>query len=266
MPISPPPACSTGRTDMPRRFAISKRAMRSFARSLSDAGHVFDVVSLRAYVDERIAACTPDFFASRAARRRSLRAVPFSVVGMPRSGTTLVEQILASHASVSGIGEGHRIGALVDALDPRWVMATGSRCVPAGLRDVSRQLDVLGDGAVRVSTKRPTSVHLGLIAVLFPRRPCHRVRARIRVTHVCPAIFKHSPIQCRTPTIWRHARNDCAKQAMTDHCGPRCPLPILIVQYEAIVSDSGSGEPPNDRVLGLEMDPACWNSTETGAP
>ena len=51
-----------------------------------------------------IAACTPDFFA-RLGGFGLGSELPVFIVGLPRSGTTLIEQILASHSQVFGAGE-----------------------------------------------------------------------------------------------------------------------------------------------------------------
>src|SRR5208283_2568994 len=57
-----------------------------------------------AFVNQMITVCTPDFFAH--VRGFGLESeLPVFVVGLPRSGTTLVEQILASHSQVFGAGE-----------------------------------------------------------------------------------------------------------------------------------------------------------------
>jgi tetratricopeptide (TPR) repeat protein len=64
----------------------------------------YDSAEFRAHVDQLIDLFTPEFFAARAAFGvQDVR--PVFVVGMPRSGTTLTEQILACHPNALGIGE-----------------------------------------------------------------------------------------------------------------------------------------------------------------
>src|SRR5208283_5426146 len=57
-----------------------------------------------AFVNQMIMACTPDFF-ERVHGFGLESELPVFVVGLPRSGTTLIEQILASHGQVFGAGE-----------------------------------------------------------------------------------------------------------------------------------------------------------------
>src|SRR5439155_76647 len=67
-------------------------------------GQGYDPAEHTLFVDRLIATFTPDFFA----RLRGLGSEserPVFIVGLPRSGTTLTEQVLASHSAVFGAGE-----------------------------------------------------------------------------------------------------------------------------------------------------------------
>ena len=67
-------------------------------------GQAYDWKEHERFVTRMIEVCTPDFFAG--VRGFGLESeVPVFIVGLPRSGTTLVEQILASHSQVFGAGE-----------------------------------------------------------------------------------------------------------------------------------------------------------------
>jgi hypothetical protein len=104
--------------------------------------------------------------------------VPVFVLGMPRSGTTLVEQILSSHPQVAGVGELDEIKRLLTALAKSMEVDINVHLPlilnPSRMRSVaSAYLDKitrLGQGAVRVVDKTlDNSLRLGLIKVLFPR-------------------------------------------------------------------------------------------------
>src|SRR5262249_44703128 len=105
--------------------------------------------------------------------------VPIFVVGMPRSGSTLVSQILSSHSQVVGAGELRDIGQLVAALEKKGETLGGyPGCLPQvpprelrGLADrYLGRLARLGGQALRVLDKMPDNfLHLGVIAHLFPK-------------------------------------------------------------------------------------------------
>ena len=96
------PVCR-GRRDAGRGNALQL----AFARK---GGREYDPAKHNALVAGMIEVCTPEFFA-RVREFGSDSELPVFVVGLPRSGTTLVEQILASHSRVFGGGELHLVGA-----------------------------------------------------------------------------------------------------------------------------------------------------------
>jgi tetratricopeptide (TPR) repeat protein len=95
---------------------------------------------------------------------------PLFIVGMPRSGTTLVEQILAAHPAVHAGGELEALAGLARTLGepPRpAALDAGTSAALAG-----RYLTLAGGSAAahRVTDKMPSNFrHLGLIRALFPR-------------------------------------------------------------------------------------------------
>jgi Flp pilus assembly protein TadD len=114
-------------------------------------------------------------------------AAPVFVIGMPRSGTTLIEQILASHPEVFGAGERADFRQAVEAVVPR--RADGLPGYPEAVRALSsRQMRQIGvryvasirknaAGAARIVNKMPTNfLFAGLIATALPNA---------RIIHVC---------------------------------------------------------------------------------
>lgn len=128
----------------------------------------FDAAALRRQVDATIATFDRAFFASVAGCGNPSET-PVFIVGMPRSGTSLVEQIAASHSRVFGAGELRQIGeaaAHLGAVPAMWQPDTVRRLADAHLG----QLRTRGGGADRVVDKLPDNVFmLGVIATLFPR-------------------------------------------------------------------------------------------------
>lgn len=68
------------------------------------------------FVDQVISIATPELFASRTGSGDAATD-PIFIVGMPRAGSTLIEQILATHSMVEGTSELHDIPALARGLD-----------------------------------------------------------------------------------------------------------------------------------------------------
>jgi hypothetical protein len=92
-----------------KAFEDRKEADRSFAHyaagnALRRTQLVYDADETERFVDDCIALATPDFFANRAGWG-SDAPDPIFILGMPRAGSTLVEQILASHSRIEGTTE-----------------------------------------------------------------------------------------------------------------------------------------------------------------
>ncbi len=95
---------------------------------------------------------------------------------MPRSGTTLVEQILGAHRDAYGAGERTalgqafvRLGGGVDADAPRRIAALGSEPLTRAAEAYLGALHALAPGAARIVDKMPGNfLHLGLAALMVP--------------------------------------------------------------------------------------------------
>lgn len=138
----------------------------------------FDIGGYKDYFESLRTAFSEETFG----RHRGLgcnSTVPIFVVGMPRSGTTLAEQILASHSQVHGAGELTTLGAIADGYLARLANKgkypgyipdlPGDMIHSAGQEYVSR-VRLLNDTAGHICDKMPQNfVHLGLIALALPR-------------------------------------------------------------------------------------------------
>ena len=153
-------------------------AMRHFnkanelaAEQMRDAGRSFDRRGHKAVVDQIISGFTADFFARHAADG-SDSDLPILIIGMPRSGTTLVEQIVSSHRDIGAAGEqsfwidrlrhsGLTNAALTGALPPAEVRRHAA--------DYVALLRAAAPAAHRVTDKMPGNfLILGLIHLALP--------------------------------------------------------------------------------------------------
>jgi hypothetical protein len=195
---------------------------------------------------------------------------PVFVVGLPRSGTSLVEQLLASHPQVHGAGElldlhrlfldlpkitGHRSPdpfSAWSALDPQ-AARTIVRLYSANLK---RQAPI---GSARIIDKMPDNVRLvGMIAALWPR-------ARVIV---CDRDLRDVAVSCwRTAfesypwtTDWNHiARRFADHQRIVEHWQSIQSIGWLRVRYEELVHDFEYNARRLVNFLGLDWDEACLN-------
>ena len=142
------------------------------------------------FVDQMVQVFNSEYFARRAgAGLETCR--PVFVFGLPRSGTTLVEQVLASHPRIFGAGELRlarqtfdAIPALLDragpplACLPEFEGATIGRAAAEHLEHLAQLDDGRND---RIVNKMPDNyMYLGLLAVLFPRATFIHCRRDLR--------------------------------------------------------------------------------------
>ncbi|MDZ7830075.1 MAG: sulfotransferase [Halofilum sp. (in: g-proteobacteria)] len=198
---------------------------------------------------------------------------PIFVVGMPRSGTTLVEQILSSHARVHGAGERNDLGRLVRELGakfgshyPQWVDdLSESMLRELGHAYRRRVIEPFAD-ADRVVDKMPANfLYLGLIATALPNARIVHVRRDPMDT--CLSCFTllfsgWQPFSYDLEELGRYYR---AYARLMAHWREVLPTGrMLELDYESI---TGNFEPAVRSLLnhcGLEWDPRCleFHATE----
>jgi tetratricopeptide (TPR) repeat protein len=235
-------------------------------------GQGYDPAEHAAFVDRLLAAFTPDFFERvRGCGDESER--PVFIVGLPRSGTTLTEQILARHSQVFGAGELHLGRIDFESLagsDPAGAFDALGRLDAATARCLAeqhlRRLQGLNAAAPRVVDKMPDNyLYLGLLAALFPRA---------RFIH-CRRDLRDTAVSCWM-TNFRHIRwaNDpdhiasrfAEYRRLMEHWRRVLPVEILEVDYEETVADLEGTARRLVAFCGLEWEPACLNFHEGKRP
>ncbi len=183
---------------------------------------------------------------------------PVFIVGMPRSGTSLVEQILASHDKVYGAGELNEIARLV----PGYPDDLGNIDDNA-LADLARQyldcLDDIDDSAIRVTDKMWHNFeYLGLIELLFPDACVFHCTRDPRDTALS-CYFQSFGVAGPPFAYSLQHIADYYRQyrKLMAHWERVLKIRILEINYENLVMDT---EQQVRRMLdfaGLEWDPAC---------
>ncbi len=231
------------------------------------AGTAFRRADMTAYVDWALEVFTPELLA----RMRPLgnaSDLPVFIVGMPRSGTSLIEQIAASHPAVHGAGERNDIMGIITRVG-------GNGKSPLLHWDAGRirtetaahieRLRALGGASTRVIDKLPDNIQLlGQIVSLFPQ-------ARIIV---CGRDLRDVCLSCYTNHFrdtmnWTLDQEDCAFRALEVErlmAHWRRVLPrgqLLDVTYETVVGDLEAESRRLINFLGLPWDPACLEFHKT---
>jgi len=200
---------------------------------------------------------------------------PIFIVGLPRSGSTLIEQILASHSAVEGTHELADVPRMVATLRGRGAAADEDR-YPAVLAEMSgAQLRALGDkyltdtriyrsGRPRFIDKMPNNFrHIGLIHLMLPN--AHIIDARREPLACCFGNFKQlfasgQEFAYGIEDIARYYRTYLELMA---HWNRVLPGRVLRVQHEELVDDL---EGNVRRILdhcGLAFEPACLEFWKT---
>jgi hypothetical protein len=189
---------------------------------------------------------------------------PVFIVGMPRSGTTLTEQILSSHPAIAGAGELKLIDRIRREIASENRAQVSDHIYPDVLARMDRyrarqfadgylaHLDTIRADETRVTDKMPTNfIHLGLIALLFPRATvihCRRNPMDILVSCYCQNL---SAPFCDLEQLVHYHRQ---YRRMMAHWHDVLPLKIHTVDYESLVTNPE----PNSRAL-IEHCGMDWN-------
>jgi hypothetical protein len=203
--------------------------------------------------------------------------VPAFIVGMPRSGTTLVEQTLASHQAIFGAGERSELSQAIERLNGErfgagpfpeavWTM-TGEKFRKMGAEYVAA-LHPLAPNAARITDKMPGNfLYLGLIRLILPNaRIIHVRRDPVDTCLSCfSKLFKGE--QAFSYDLAELGRYHRSYQRLMAHW--RSVLPedaMLEVEYEALVRDFDTQARRIVAHCGLQWDPACLEFYKTSRP
>jgi len=235
----------------------------------------YDPTAYEQFAARMMRAFNARFFAHVAGMGSETRQ-PVFVFGLPRSGTTLIEQILASHSQICGAGElplaQRSFEALPAALgragEPLNRAAQLDRAAVGCLAD--RHLDQLRAfdhrGVARVIDKMPENyLYLGLLAALFPRATFIHCRRDLRDVAVSCWMTDFQDVP------WANAPEHIADRfrqyrRLMEHWQGTLPLTIHEVGYEEAIADLEGVARRLISACGLEWEPACLEFHRTARP
>jgi tetratricopeptide (TPR) repeat protein len=196
---------------------------------------------------------------------------PIFIVGLPRSGTTLIEQILASHPGVFGAGELPAVGMLAAGI--RADGASFPEAVPglssnewSDLGDsYLRAIEPLAAGADRVTDKMLLNfMYLGLIHLALPNaRIIHARRDLLDTALSCFSVLFADGLTF-TYDLGEFGRYCRAYQGLMQHWRAVLPVGVMLeIQYETLVDNLEAQARKLVAHCGLDWDPRCLAFHET---
>ena len=236
----------------------------------------FDIAGENAALDELKELARLDAFRKARDSGHPTRA-PLFIVGMPRSGTTLVESILSRHRDVAAQGETGEVAAIEDMayarlgaagrrmnrhelilqLDRDWLAAQAEAVMKRAATRFSSAFKVITD-------KMPeNAVRLGLIKRLFPHARIIHVRRHpldVGVSNFFQRFSDGQGYSTRLDWIGVRTRQIADSMAIWKQA---LDLDILDVSYEKLVTDTEAEARRLVAFTGLDWDPACLEPQRT---
>ena len=235
-------------------------AMQHFdaADSIRRGCVAFDSAKFAIETDRLIASCTPELI-RRASQLGRGDATPVLIMGMPRSGTTLIEQIVSSHPEVGAGGELNFWNERGAAWHRGGAAGHEKRFLTEAATDYLGVLRAIAPRATRVTDKMPFNfLWAGLIHLALPRAILvHCRRSAVDTAISIHQTYFHSSLPFPTggAELVAYFRS---YRRLTDHWRSVLPADRFIeVEYENL---TGAPEPAIRRIitaLGLPWHDAC---------
>ncbi len=229
-------------------------------------GKSYDPLAHTRLVEGMMRTFAPEFFA-RVSGFGLDSDMPVFIVGLPRSGTTLTEQILASHSQVHGAGELNLAHLGYDSLPALQNRDNLSQPAVQQLAEWHLgQLRELDTNALRIVDKMPDNyLYLGWLATLFPRAKFIHCRRDLRDVAVSCWMTNFRHIRWAADPEHLAARFHDYQRLM-DHWQAVLPVKLFAVDYEETVTDLEGVARRLVAWCGLEWQPACLAFHETSRP
>ena len=209
-------------------------------------------------------------YSNRFVRRKqqfgSASELPVFILGMPRSGSSLVEQVISSHALVHGAGELQAMPAVTYSITqqlkyanpyPECVSLIDQGMVDECSKRYLQELELHSPTAKRIVDKLPGNFfRIGLIKALFPN--ARIIDCQRNSLDNCISLFFHFfPNQKHAFELTELGQYYLDYRRLMSHWQTLFPDEILTVQYEELVTDQERVSRQLIEYLGLEWDESC---------
>jgi len=196
------------------------------------------------------------------------------IVGLPRCGSTLTEQIIDAHPLAHGVGESNRLPEIANSIQDRftfeepWPLCQNSMSADHLLelaRDYIDHLSFKAGGAQLLIDKQLGNFSfLGLAQIMLPGAKVIHCRRHPMDLGLSTWTNRFAPGQC----AWSDTMEDIAAtwhryESLMDHWRDNCDMPMLEIRYEDLVEDTEALARRAIEFCGLEWDPACLRFWET---
>ena len=235
---------------------------------------VYDEAPLLNWLERIRAVFTPELMRMKAGQGDPTD-VPVFIVGMPRSGSTLIEQILASHPMVSDRGEFRQLKQLAERLEgppgtteryPEVMPLVSAERLRALGRDYRDALGADPPVVKRITDKMPSNfAFAGLIALALPNaRIIHTRRNPLDTCLSCFSLLFSGGQQPQTYDLGELGRYFRTYETLMEHWRALLPPGMMLeVDYEDVVADLEGQARRLIAHCGLPWDEACLNFHRT---
>ena len=233
---------------------------------------IFDEQSYLSMFDSLITTYTADIFVKHH-HEYSLSEKPVFIIGMPRSGTSLAEQILASHPDVFGAGELPAVNRMVDQLPavldtsisyPECLKYLDNHTLQQLASEYLEEARLKSDDEKFITDKMPSNfMHLGFISLMFPNaRIIHCTRDPLDTCLSC--FFQNftgeHPYAYSLTSLGKFYR---MYEKLMGHWSKVIPNPIYELSYEKIVVNPEQEIRSMIDFCGLEWNDKCLDFHQT---
>lgn len=256
--------------DRQKRF---DKAFSHFEMGNRLKNYKYNVTEDERYIDNLISALAPENFARLPSAAPAEDITPIFIVGMPRSGTTLVEQILGSHPEVQAGDELPFITRIANTVRDYAGKSLNYPDYLPYLRQIDceemaqsylDELRALADGSRFVTDKMPHNFpYLGLMYRLFPNAPIiHCLRDPI---DVCLSCFFQDFASCHNYAydLTHLGQHYQQYRRVVTYFHDVLQIPMLEIQYEALVDNPDARSRELISYCGLSWDERCLRFYES---